>query len=209
MSGRWEAHEAVVSGKKYKVLTDAGEVHYFAGPRMRYMLPGLMIGEPIKTSVVFGLDWYGLLSRRLKIAPKHDEEDRVEDDYFLIRNLRGEDEDVGDDYRRGVLKLLRTWPCFGEPLARKMLNRVANELERLWWPSATAEKQRRRLWEAPLLRDILDIMTEENRQAGVSAPRTAAKEELAEWVGHASAEALRKALQPNRVNRRPRRNTRG
>jgi hypothetical protein len=199
VSERREAHEAVVSGKKYKVLTD---------PRLRYMRPGLIIGAPYKESVVIGVDW-SILLHSLKIAAKHDEVDTVDDDYFLVRNFGGKDYDVGDDYRRVVLKLLRTWPCFGEPLARKMLNRVANELERLWWPSATAEKQRRRLWEAQLLRKLLDIMTEENRQAGVSAPRAAAKEELAEWVGHASAEALRKALQPNRVNRRPRRNKRG
>jgi hypothetical protein len=59
------------------------------------------------------------------------------------------------------------------------------------------------------VRALLDLMTEQYRQEGIKAPRTTAKEELAEWIGHASAEALRKALQPNRVNRRPRRNTRG
>jgi hypothetical protein len=123
-----------VSGKRYEVLTDPGEVHDFLGPRMHYMHIGLIIGEPFKESVVIGLDWYHLLTH-LKIG-KHDDPDQVDDDYFLVRNYRKGDIDVGDDYRRAVLKLLRIWPCFGEPLARKMLNRVANELARLWWPKA-------------------------------------------------------------------------
>jgi hypothetical protein len=84
VSERREAHEAVVSGKKYKVLTDPSEVHNFPGPRLRYMRPGLIIGAPYKESVVIGVDW-SILLHSLKIAAKHDEVDTVDDDYFLVR----------------------------------------------------------------------------------------------------------------------------
>jgi hypothetical protein len=170
--------------KRYEVLTDPGEVHTFSGPRWHY-LDGI-IRAPIKTNVVIGLDWYGLLSG-LKIAPKHDEEDIVDDAYFRLQGFgKDHDHDVGDDYRRAVLKLLRTWPCFGEPLARKMLNRVANELELLWWPKAGRPA----------------LVPPKTRERGVDRPRTTALKDAKEFFGYRSIEAVRKAMQPSR-HRRP------
>jgi hypothetical protein len=185
-----------MSEKRYEVLTDPGEVHDFLGPRMHYMRIGFIIGEPFKQSVVFGLDWYNLLYH-LKIG-KHDDEDHVDDDYFLVRHYGKGDDDVGDDYRRAVLKLLRIWPCFGEPLARKMLNRVANELERLWWPKAG----RPALVPPKTLRHFVNGFEAFNRKRGVDRPRTTALENAKELFGYRSVEAVRKAMQPSR-HRRP------
>jgi hypothetical protein len=185
-----------VSETRYEVLTDPGEVHVFLGPRMHYMRSGLIMGEPFKENVVIGLDWYGLL-HGLKIG-KHDDYDQVDDDYFLVRNYGEGDIDVGDDYRRAVLKLLRTWPCFGEPLARKMLNRVANELDRLWWPKAG----RPALVPPKTLRYFVNAFEAINRKRGVNQPRTTALKDAKELFGYRSVEAVRKAMQPSR-HRRP------
>jgi hypothetical protein len=195
VSGRWEAHEAVVSGKRYEVLTDPGEVHDFLGPRMHYTRIGLIIGEPFKESVVIGLDWYNLLTH---LIGKHDDSDQVDDDYFLVRNYPKGDIDVGDDYRRAVLKLLRIWPCFGEPRARKMLNRVANELARLWWPKAG----RPALVPPKTLRYFVNAFETINRREGIDQPRTTALKDAKELFGYRSVETTRKAMQPSR-RRRP------
>jgi hypothetical protein len=157
-----------------------------------------IISAPIKTSVVIGLDWYGLLSG-LKIAYKHDEEDIVHDAYFRVQGFgKDHDPDVGDEYRRAVLKLLRTWPCFGEPLARKMLNRVANELARLWWPKAG----RPALVPPKTLRYFVNAFETINRREGIDQPRTTALKEARELFGYRSVETTRKAMQPSR-RRRP------
>jgi hypothetical protein len=54
------------------------------------------------------------------------------------------------------------------------------------------------------LRNVLEISETKYRQEGVKRPRGTAKKQIAKHFGHNSGEALRKALQPNRVNRRPR-----
>ena len=124
------------------------------------------------------------------IAPDHD---------FLLKRI-----DEGCDWRRAFLELLRNWQRLGIPLSQGTLDEAASELERLWWPDAEAEKCRRRQEDAKVLRARLALTELALREAKHPRPRSVAKDALARDSGHNSGEALRKALQPNRVNRRPR-----
>ena len=110
-----------------------------------------------------------------------------------------------DTYRRRVLKLLRNRRI---PLTQHTRDWTAEQLEQLWWPDPKAEKLRCRRLTAQALRDELKETEARFRQEGVKRPRGAAKEEVAREFGYPNGEALRKALQPNRVNRRPRRKPR-
>jgi hypothetical protein len=189
VSGRWEAHEAVVSRKRFEVLTDTGEVHAF-GPRSRYCRIAFFMDPASKQSIVeIDPDWHRLLK------------DICEGD--VMADMSMTDVMADADNRRAVLKLLRTWPCFGEPqdqkLARKMLNRVANELERMWWPKAG----RPALVPPKILRYYVDAFEAINRKQGVvHQPRTTALKDAKELFGYRSVEVVRKAMQPSR-HRRP------
>jgi hypothetical protein len=89
-----------------------------------------------------------------------------------------------------------------------MLNRVAKELEQLWWPDPKAEKRRRSQWHAENVRYAVDAESVAiYRKKGVK--RSQVWEEMARYFGHNSGEALRKSQQSNRVNRKPRRKPRG
>ena len=132
------------------------------------------------------------------------------DRHFLFKRVAGCDADkVNDTARRALLDLLRNHLRLGIPLSQETLDETARELERLWWPAdPKAEKCRRRQEKAELLRNVLEISEAKYRQEGVKRPRSTAKKQIAKHFGHNSGEALRKALQPNRVNRRPRRKPR-
>jgi hypothetical protein len=115
---------------------------------------------------------------------------------------------VKDVMQRALLELLRNHQRLGIPLSQYTLDSAADELERLWWPDPKAEKHWLRLMKAKQLRKLLENMETKNRQRGVPRPRSAAKDEIAQEFGHSSGEALRKHLQPARVNR-PRPKPRG
>jgi hypothetical protein len=118
-------------------------------------------------------------------------------DFLLKRFALSKDAD-----RRAVLESLRNHQRLGIPLSQQTLDQAADELERLWWPNRKAEKNRRRLVEAESLHNLLNILEAMNRQRGVKRPRSGAKEEIARHFGFANGEALRKALQANRVKPR-------
>jgi hypothetical protein len=120
--------------------------------------------------------------------------------HFLLKRIAlcKDDADKAETFRRALLELLRNWEHLGIPLTQKIFSWVAWELERLWWPDRQAEKQRR----AQELSIRVDMAEAVNRKLGVARPRSAAKEAVAEEFGYASGEALRKAMQPNRVKSR-------
>jgi hypothetical protein len=180
-----------VSGKRFKVLTDTDEVHAF-GPRSRYARLAFFMQPASKQRMVeIDPDWHRLLEDIC-------EGDAWDDACFLLRRpCKGKGE-MADADRRAVLKLLHTWPCLGEPQARKMLNRVAGELERLWWPKAG----RVALVSPKNLRHFVDAFEAINRKRGVYRPRTTALENAKELFGYRSTETVRRAMQPAR-RRRP------
>jgi hypothetical protein len=127
------------------------------------------------------------------------------DQSFLLERVRGDANKGKDVYRRAFLELLRDWQRLGIPLSQGTLDEAASELERLWWPpDPEAEKCRRRQENAKVLRWRLALTEAALREAKHPRPRSVAKDALARDSGHNSGEALRKALQPTRVNRRPR-----
>jgi hypothetical protein len=123
---------------------------------------------------------------------------------FLLERVRSDANKGKDVYRRAFLELLRNWQHLGIPLSQGTLDEAASELERLWWPDPEAEKCRRRQEDAKVLRARLALTELALREAKHPRPRSVAKDALARDSDHNSGEALRKALQPNRVNRRPR-----
>jgi hypothetical protein len=123
--------------------------------------------------------------------------DPQDEDFLLKRFALSKDAD-----RRAVLESLRNHQRLGKPLSQQTLNQAADELERLWWPNRKAEKYRRCRVEAESLNNLLNIIEAMNRQRGVARPRSEAKEEVARYFGFANGEALRKALQANRVKPR-------
>jgi hypothetical protein len=129
------------------------------------------------------------------------------DQSFLLECVRA-NKGKKDVYRRAFLELLRNWQRLGIPLSQGTLDEAASELERLWWPDPEAEKCRRRQEDAKVLHARLALTELALREAKHPRPRRAAKDALARDSGHNSGEALRKALQPNRVTRRPRRKPR-
>jgi hypothetical protein len=125
--------------------------------------------------------------------------------HFLLKRVAlRKDADKTETFRRAILELLRNWECLGIPVSQKTFNWVASELERLWWPDRQAEKQRR----VEELRIRVDMAEAVHRHEGIKRPRHAAYAMVAKAYGHNSGGALRKALQPNRVNRKPRRKPR-
>jgi hypothetical protein len=110
-------------------------------------------------------------------------------------------EKVEDTYRLRLVDLLRS----DIPLSRFMRDWTATELERAWWPNPEAEKRSHQQVKAIVMRGDLEAAIAANKRKGVKRPVTEAKDEIARHWGHRNGEALRKALQANRVNRRPRR----
>ena len=82
-------------------------------------------------------------------------------------------------------------------------------LGRLHSPDPEAEEHRRALMKAEVMSADLDVAIALKRRQGVGRPVKEAKDEVAKHWGHNSGDALRKALQPSRVNRRSRRQSRG
>jgi hypothetical protein len=121
-------------------------------------------------------------------------------DHFLAKRFMGcqDAEKLEDTHRHALVDLLRS----DVPLDRRTRNWIAGELERLSWPNPEAEKRARRQAKAYVIRKDLDAAIAENKQAGVVRPVKAAKDKVAVHWGHQSGDALRKELQPNRVNRR-------
>jgi hypothetical protein len=111
-----------------------------------------------------------------------------------------------DAFRQAIIDLLRNSVPINMLVSQYMREQAAAELERLWRPEV--EKLRSRLRKAEERRWMLEKAEALNRQEGVERPRSAAKKEMARFFGYSSGEALRKDLQPNRVNRRPRRKPR-
>jgi len=151
------------------------------------------------------------VSRPLPLDEMRDRGMLAPDRHFLLKRIAGCDADkVKDVWRRAFLELLRNWQRLGIPLSQETLDQTASELERLWWPpDPKAEKCRRRQAKAKELRAELWLLEAIYRREDFKRPRSMAKEDVARNYGHASGEALRKALQANRVNRRPRHKPRG
>jgi hypothetical protein len=105
---------------------------------------------------------------------------------------------VKDAWRRAFLELLRNHQRLGIPLSQEMLNRAADELERVWWPGAGRPAR----CSPKILRYYVDETEAINRKRGVDRPRTTALKEAKEFFGYRSVETVRKAMQPSR-HRRP------
>jgi hypothetical protein len=103
-----------------------------------------------------------------------------------------------DRWQRAFLKLLRDHERLGIQLSQEMLNRAADELERVWWP----EVGRPARTTPKFLRYYVDLFEALNRERGVDRPRTTALEEAKEFFRYRSVESVRKAMQPSR-HRRP------
>jgi hypothetical protein len=114
-------------------------------------------------------------------------------------------DELHDTFRRAMLDMLRNGVPIYMPISQYMRDKMADELEQLWWPNPKAVKRRRRLLEAEAKRWVLEQAEALNRQRRVKRPRSEALDEVAKVLGHNSGKALNKALQPNRVNRRPHR----
>jgi hypothetical protein len=132
------------------------------------------------------------------------------DVHFLFTRMMARDgkDTATDAWRRAFLELLRNHQRLGIELSQEMINRAANELESFYWPDPKAEKHRRRQANAEMTRTFLGLVENMYRRAGEPRPRSAAKDKMAQALRLPSGEALRKALQVNRVNRKPRRTTR-
>jgi hypothetical protein len=127
----------------------------------------------------------------------------------LIKDRMNYTDKHQDAFRRAMIDMLRNDVPIKMPLSQHMRDRMAAELEQLWWPDPGSEKRRRRLIETEVRRWMLEQAETDNRERGVPRPRSAAKEEMARLFGYSSGEALRKDLQANRLNRRPRHKPRG
>jgi hypothetical protein len=96
------------------------------------------------------------------------------------------------------------------PLSSRTTRELLKGLLRgLHSPDPQAEEHRRALMKAEVMGADLDVAIALKRRQGVRRPVNEAKDEVAKHWGHNSGDALRKALQPNRVNRRSRRQSRG
>jgi len=124
------------------------------------------------------------------------------DAHFLAKRVMGcrDAEKLEDTYRRAVLDLLHS----DIPLSQLTRDMTAGELQRLRWPDPEAEKRARRLIKTTVIRADLEVAIAENKRKGIKHPVKEAKDKIAKHWGHHSGEALRKALQPGRVSRRPR-----
>jgi hypothetical protein len=104
-----------------------------------------------------------------------------------------------DPFRRAMIDLLRNNVPINMPLSQYMRDRMANELERLWWPKGG----RPALVPPETLCYFVDTFETFNRERRVDRPRTTALEQARGHFGYCSVEGVRKAMQPSR-NRKPR-----
>jgi hypothetical protein len=91
-----------------------------------------------------------------------------------------------DAYRRIILDLLRT-----RTPSRRTLQQVADELERLWWPSKKRARRSREqvfLWHAD---DMTNSLADRYREKGVRNPRTRAEKVTARVLGIGGVAGLR------------------
>jgi hypothetical protein len=127
---------------------------------------------------------------------------------FLLTRIQGvlAPEEFDRVLYKAIDDLLDTDIPLSSRTIRQLLRVV---LGRLHSPDPKAEEHRRALIKAEVIGGDLDVAIALKRRQGVRRPVYEAKAEVAKHWGHNSGEALRKALQPNRVNRRQRRQPRG
>jgi hypothetical protein len=126
------------------------------------------------------------------------------DQHFLLTRVQGirDPEEAERAWYQAIDDLLDT----DIPLSSR--TRQLLKLSRLRHPDPQAEKRQRRLMEAKVMGADLDLAIALKRRQGISRAVAEAKAEVAKHWGRNSGEALDKALQPNRLNRRPRRKAR-
>jgi hypothetical protein len=122
--------------------------------------------------------------------------DRLRD---LIKDRMNYTDKHQDAFRRAMIDMLRNDVPIKMPLSQHMRDRMAAELEQLWWPKAG----RPALASPENLRYLVNRIEALNREESVDRPRTTALKEAKEFFGYVSVESVRKAMQPSR-NRKPR-----
>lgn len=118
---------------------------------------------------------------------------------FLAKHVEGVPEGEQGLARLGAFVALLDTDI---PLSRSTRAFLKWQLMSKFWPNKKREKRENSRIRAELMRADLEA-------AKAKKPVTEAKAEVAKRWGRNSGEALRKALQPNRLNRRPRRRPRG
>jgi hypothetical protein len=121
------------------------------------------------------------------------------DHFFLLNQVEGVPEGEQRLARREAFIALLDTNIPLSPSTRRFLKW---ELTSKWWPNKRREKRESYRIRAEMMRAELEA-------AKAEKPAAEAKAEVAKRWGRNSGEALRKALQPNRLNRRPRRWPRG
>jgi hypothetical protein len=108
-----------------------------------------------------------------------------------------------EEFDRALYKAFEDLLDTGIPLSSRTTRELLKGLlGRLHSPDPQAEEHRRALMKAEVMGADLDVAIALKRRQGVRRPVKEAKDEVAKHWGHNSGEALRKALQPSRVNRR-------
>jgi hypothetical protein len=103
-----------------------------------------------------------------------------------------------DPFRRAMIDWLRNDVPINTPVSQYMRDRMAAELEQLWWPKAG----RPALASPETLCYFVDTFETFNREDRVPRPRATALEQTRGYFGYRSVEGVRKAMQPSR-HRRP------
>jgi hypothetical protein len=96
---------------------------------------------------------------------------------------------VTDAYHRIILDLLHS-----RTPSRRTLQQVADELERLWWPSKKRDRRRREqvfLWH---VEDLTNSLADEYREQGARNPRTRAEQNVAKAHGVSVAGLRRRRM---------------
>jgi hypothetical protein len=121
------------------------------------------------------------------------------DIYFLLKQVESVNEEEQPLARRwAIIDLLDTDIPLSPPIRRLLKWELGNK----WWPNKKREKRENS-------RIMVEMMRADLELAKAEKPVAEAKAEVAKRWGRNSVEALRKALQPNRLNRRPRHRPRG
>jgi hypothetical protein len=128
------------------------------------------------------------------------------DVYFMLKRVEGFHDLQKQQLARrdAVVALLDT----DIPLSRRTRQFLKGELISKWWPNKQREKRENRRSTAEIIRAELKAAIAEKRRQGVERPAEEAKKEIARRWGRQSGPALSKALEPSRLNRRPRRRPR-
>jgi hypothetical protein len=114
------------------------------------------------------------------------------DHAFLVGQQKGvKEEDEPLAFREAFLALLDT----DIPLSRPTRQSIKRELMNKWWPDKIGENRRHRRIRTELIRVMFEL-------AKAVMPLAEAEAGVAKLCGRNSGKALRKALQPNRLNRR-------